>query len=133
MFFPISPSPPSGMMRILTLSSWQQSVAVTWEERCLADVRETERLRHEPAEPEREAAVRRHPVPEGVEIAGERRLVEAARRERRAVVLIAMEPLAARDDLQAAVEEVEAARSCRFRRVRVRVEGSLRHRAAVDE
>src|SRR5438046_3337615 len=61
-------------------------------------------------------AVRRHPVPEGVEVAGERRLVEAPRRERRAVVLIAVEPLPAGDDLQASVEEIEAARSCRFRR-----------------
>src|SRR5712691_9923941 len=83
--------PASGMMRMLTLPSWQQAVAVTWEERRLADVREPERLRHEPAEPEREAAVRRHPVPEGVEVAGERRLVEAARRERRAGVLVGVE------------------------------------------
>src|SRR5712692_10724051 len=133
MFLSTSPRPPSGMMRMLILPSWQQAAAVTWEKRRLADVRETERLSHEPAQPEREAAVRRHPVPEGVEVPRERRLVQAALRERRAVVLVPVQALPAGHDLHAAIQQVEAAGPLRPLRIRMRVERPLRRREALDE
>src|ERR1051326_8935734 len=110
MFLPTSPRPPSGMIRMLTGPSWQQPIAITREERRLADVRSADRLRHEALEAEREAAVRRHPVAERVEIAGERLGVQAARRERSKVVLVAEQALAAGHDLEPAIEQVEAAR-----------------------
>src|SRR5690242_11796407 len=87
MFLPTSPRPPSGMIRTLTDPSWQQPIAITREERRLADVRRADHLRHEPLEAEREPAVRRHPVAERVQIAGERFCVEPARGERCEVVL----------------------------------------------
>src|SRR5207244_2704246 len=133
MFLPTSPRPPSGMTGMLTLASWQQAVAVPREERRLADVRETQRLSHEPAQTEREAAVRRHPVSKRVEVGGEGRLVQAALCERRAVVLEAVETLPAGDDLHATVEQVEAARQVRPLWIGMRVERTLDHREALDE
>src|SRR4051794_10781627 len=108
MFLPTSPRPPSGMIRMLTGPSWHQPVPVTREERRLADVRRTDRLRDEPLEAEGEAAVRRHPVAERVEVRGEGLGGHPARRERRDVVVVAMQALSAGDDLQAAVQDVEA-------------------------
>src|SRR4051794_2435991 len=133
MFLPTSPRPPSGMIRMLTGASWHQPVPVTREERRLADVRRADRLCDEPLEPEGEAAVRRHAVTEGIEIRGEGLRVHATRSERRDVVLVAMQALAARHDLEAAVQQVEAARPLRPFRVLVCVERPLPRREAFDE
>src|SRR5580765_3985546 len=113
MFLPTSPSPPSGMIRMLTGSSWHQPVPVTREERGLADVRDADRLRHEALEAEGEAAVRRHPVAERVEVGRERHGIEPPGGERRDVVVVAVQALAACHDLEAAVEEGEAPRPLR--------------------
>src|SRR3954451_1788078 len=102
MFLPTSPRPPSGMIRMLIGASWHQAVPVTREERRLADVRRADRLRDEALEPEGEAAVRRHPVTERVEVRGEGFCVHPARGECRDVVLVAMQALSAGDDLEPA-------------------------------
>src|SRR4051812_15752473 len=113
MFLPTSPRPPSGMIRMLTSASWHQPVPVTREERRLADVRRPDRLRDESLQAESEAAVRRHPVTERIEVRGEGLVAHPARCERRDVVLVAMQALPPGHDLQAAVQEVEAARPLR--------------------
>jgi hypothetical protein len=77
--------------------------------------------------------VRRHPVAEGLEVAGERLLREPAGRERGAVVLVPVQTLAAGHDLHPPKEQVEAQGELGSRRVRVRVEGPLLHRIADDE
>jgi hypothetical protein len=94
---------------------------------------DTDGLRDEPLETEREAAVRRHSVAERVEVRGERRLVESSLGERRLVVRVNVQTLAAGDDLEPAVEQVEAARPLRPVGVRVRVERTLPRREAFDE
>src|SRR6266702_2101819 len=133
MFLPTSPRPPSGMMRMLTLSSWQQAAAVTRKQRRLADVPDTGRLRDEALQPEREAAVWRHPVSKRVEVRGERRLVEPARAKRRTVVVAAMQAMSAGDDLHPSVQQVEAPRPLGPVRIGVGVERPLRRREALDE
>src|SRR6478609_9384792 len=133
MFLPTSPRPPSGMMRMLTGPSWQQPIAITREERRLADVCGADRLRHETLEAEGEASVGRHAVAECVEIRRERGRVEPACFQCGGVVLIEVQPLAAGDDLQPAIQEVEAARPLGPVGVRMRVEGALPRREALDE
>src|SRR6266542_2094842 len=107
MFLPTSPKPPRAMMRSAPFiaQSWQQAAAVPREERRLADVAQPERLRHEPLEAEREAAVRRHPPAESVQVAGKRHLVQASCGERRRVVRVPVETLPAGDDLEPAIEQ----------------------------
>src|SRR5881275_2590044 len=103
MFLPTSPRPPSGMIRMLIDPSWHQAVPVTREERRLVEVRR-----------------------EGLDI-------EAAGVERCDVVLVAMQPLAAGDDLEPPVEEVETARPLGPLGVGMRVERTLGRREALDE
>ena len=77
--------------------------------------------------------MRRHPVAERVEVRREGLDVEAAGVERCDVVLVAMQPLAAGDDLEPPVEEVETARPLRPLGVGMRVERTLGCREALDE
>src|SRR5260221_5916504 len=88
----------------------------------------------EPGDPaleaEREAAVRGHPVPERLQVALVRPGWQAPRRQGRQVVLVAVEALAAGDDLEAAEEQVEAVRVFGPPRLGMRVERPLRHRIA---
>src|SRR5579884_806285 len=109
-----------------------KTVAVARKERRLAQVPDAQRLSDEARQTEREASVRRHPVAEPVEEAGERARVEPALAQGGEVVLVAVQPLAAADDLDAAVEQVEARRP-RLLRSRLRVERTLRAREALDE
>src|SRR5262245_54542375 len=109
MFFPTSPRPPRGIILMLTGPSWHQPVTVTREERRLPDVCGADGLGRQPFEPEGEAAVRRHAVAERVQVGRERLGVEAAGGEGCGVVLVLVEALPARDDLEAAVQQVETA------------------------
>ena len=104
---------------------WCQPSEVAREQRRLADVRRLDQPRHPALQPDREAAVRRHAVLERLQVALERRRAHAALAQRRQVVGVAVQPLPARDQLQPAEQQVEAARVPRPRRVGVRVEGAL--------
>src|SRR5919204_2991641 len=94
----------------LKLGLWLESRPVAWEEPRVPDVGGSGQLRHPPLEGHSEAAVRRHPVPEGLEVAAKRLRAEAARRERVDVVGVPVQTLAAREQLDAAEVEVEAPR-----------------------
>src|SRR4051812_29555770 len=78
----------------------RQAVDVAREQGRLADVRGVHESRHPALQPQRAAAVRRHPVAEGVQVAPERLLGEPALGQGRLVLRVAVEPLAAGHQLQ---------------------------------
>ncbi len=84
------------------------------------------------SKPDGEAAVRRHPVPEGVEIALVRPQLLATRGQRPDVVVVPVQPLPAGDELEAAEDQVEGVRPLRLVRLRVRVERPLGEGVALD-
>src|SRR2546423_969220 len=107
------------------MSLGDEAVAVARKQRRLADVRRAREARDEALEPDREAAVRGHPVAERLQVALVR--LDGAV-ERGDVVLVPVQTLAPGDELEAAEEEVEAVRVLRPPRLGMRVEGPLRHR-----
>src|SRR5579884_241986 len=112
--------------------SRHETAPVAREERRLAEVADAERLRDETRQADREAAVRRHPVAERVEEAAKRRRVEAALAQSGEVIVVPVQALATADDLDAAVQQVEARRPGLLR-AGMRVERALRRREPLDE
>src|SRR5205085_10574619 len=99
----------------------------------LADVLRADEARDPALQPDREAAVRRHPVLERLQVAVERRGILPGCGERSEVLLVAMQPLSACRQLEPAEDQVEAVRELRTTRIRMRVEGTLRQRETGDE
>ena len=88
-----------------------EPIQVAREQRDLADVGGAGEAGDPAFESDGEAAVRRHAVAERLEVAGERREVVAV--ERGDVVVVAVQPLAAGDELEASEQQVEAVRRSR--------------------
>jgi hypothetical protein len=74
-----------------------------------------------------------HDVPEGLEVALERLLAEAAGLEGGHVILVAVQPLPARDHLEPAEDQVGAERVLWANRIGMRVEQPFLHRIADHE
>ena len=106
---------------------------VTRKQRRLTDVGRAGQPRDPSLEPDREPAVRRHPVAKRLQVAGERLRIEPTGSERRQVVLVAVQALAARRQLEPAEQQVEAVGVLRIDRIGVGVERSFDHRVAGHE
>lgn len=104
--------------------------AIAGKQRRGADVRRLQQPRQQPLEPDREATVRRHAPAKRFELAGERIDGEPCPSHRRDELVVPMQSLAARDELGAAEQHVERARSVRSCGIRVRIERPLRERIA---
>src|SRR5438046_585079 len=68
----------------------RQAVNVAREEGCLADVGDVQQPRYPALQPQGATAVRRHPMAEGGQVALERLVGQAARVERRQVLVVAV-------------------------------------------
>src|SRR5262249_55877988 len=110
--------------------SWAEPVQVTREQCHLPYVRRAGQQCRPPLEPDCEPAVRRHAVPEYLQVTRERPGVQAAIRKSGEVVLMPVQSLAARHDLGPAEEQIKTVGVTRPLRVAVGIERLGRQRIA---
>jgi hypothetical protein len=89
--------------------------------------------RHHPLQPDGKSPLRRHPMPEGFEVARKRRGLHAARCQGHHIDLVAVQPLAADDHRQPPEEQVVGVGQPGPLGIGVGVSGALCPRIAHDE
>ena len=89
------------MALLLRLLLWRQAVSVAREQACLLDVHQVEHLFGQALEAHAHPAVGRHAMAEGLEVAFDVPRVQTALAETLDQLVVAVDPLAARGDLDA--------------------------------